>query len=70
MSALLTGNITLNETTNRYEAIEAGIKYEIEADFINDIVEYMGDNTKLSMARWYHSLDADGLKKVQITKII
>ena len=65
--ALLIRNIRLNKATNRYEATEAGSKYEIDADFINSLLQYLKENPKLLIGHWYRSLSEADQKKVKVS---
>ncbi len=57
-------NIRFNNSTQWYEVVEAGIKYEFDDNLLNDLNKYYKKNPELLIAHWYRSLDDSDKEKV------
>jgi len=62
---MLLKNIRLNQQTNLYETVEAGIVYQIDPALQAKLQKYFGDNPYKLIADWYSGLDDADREKVK-----
>jgi len=65
MLIMILKNIRFNNTTQLYEMVEAGMKYEFDALALGDLNKYLKENPTLLIAHWFRGLSNDQIKFVK-----